>query len=187
MGTLILSCKDESHSNEEENQDERKREKIINLVPEKKPIRLTYEQKSYVDACNAFSFNLFRQTTEAKGSRILSPLSAIYALGMLNAGADDETSKEIIDALGFAGADRTSVNEYCLNLIENSPKVDSGVHLKIANALFVNKDISLLQQYAQDMRDYYHADIGSQDFSSSTAADEINSWCSSRTDGMISE
>ena len=181
LSTFQLSCQDNEGNKDMENK------RIVNLIPEKKPVKLTDEQKVYVDACNDFSFNLFRLSGSNSESRILSPLSVAYLLGMLNDGADGETSEEIMDVLGLAGADKQSLNEFCLNLIENAPEVDAGVSLNIANALFVNKEITLFPAFCQDMENYYHATALSLDFSSPSAVKEINKWSSKQTDGMISK
>ena len=181
IGTPIFSCKDDGTDSEEG------MKKTVNMIPEKKPVQLTDAQKTYVNACNDFTFNLFRQTNGIKESRILSPLSVVYVLGMLNDGADGETSREIMDVLGFKDADRTTVNEFCANLIENVPKVDPNVRLNIANALFVNKNITLLPSYVQDMKNYYQATVQPLDFSSSSAVSTVNNWCANQTDGLISE
>lgn len=167
--------------------DDDKEETIVDLIPEKKPIQLNEEQKSFVDACNDFTFNLFRQSNDVSKSRILSPMSVAYVLGMLNDGAEGETSVQIMDALGFHGADKNAVNEFCRKLIEEAPEVDPNVKLNIANALFVNQGIHLLEPFKKDMKDYYHATAETLNFSSPDAAGTINLWCSKQTDGMINK
>lgn len=158
---------------------------VVNMIPEKTPIELTDNQKLYIQSANDFTFNLFRKEFSTKENSLLSPLSAIYVLGMLNDGADGETGREIMDVLGFNGAVKSDVNEFCANLIENAPMVDPNVHLNIANALFVNKHISLLPDYMQHMRQYFRATAQTLDFSDPSAVNIINKWCESQTEGMI--
>lgn len=181
------------HKDEDEPQwnigpfDEQKEETYVDLIPEKKPIQLTAEQKSYAEACNDFSFDLFRQSNNETKSRILSPLSVAYVLGMLNDGAEGETADQIMNALGFKEADKTAVNEFCRKLIEEAPKADPNVQLNIANALFVNQGINLLETYKKDLDEYYHATAQSLNFGSPEAVNVINGWCSKQTEGMINK
>jgi len=188
--TTIISCqKDESESNQNNNPNSENPydspTAVVNMIPEKTPIELTDNQKLYIQSANDFTFNLFRKAMSVKESSILSPLSVLYVLGMLNEGADGETAKEIMQVLGFNGAEKTDVNKFCANLIKNAPKVDPNVKLNMTNALFVNKHISLLPDYVQDMMDYYHAAVKSLDFSDTSAVNMINEWCGNQTDGMI--
>lgn len=187
--TSFNSCsiKDEDDPPVIQEEEEGEGKILVNLIPEKKPIVLTEQQKSYAESCNNFSFDLFRQSNEEVKSRVLSPLSVAYVLGMLNDGAEGETSTQIMSALRFSGADKTAINEFCRKLIEEAPEADPNVKLNIANALFVNKQIELLKPFQQDMTDYYHAMSQSIDFGSPDAVNIINAWCNEQTDGMIPE
>ena len=180
---FLFSCSDDKDNNEGVTV----QRTIVDLIPKKNPINLTVNQRKLMNDCNDFSFNLFRESYDKKYSRIMSPLSVAFILSMLNNGAEGITSEEITNVLGFNGADKTSVNEFCANLIENVPKVDSNVQINIANALYVNKDISLLSEFEKDMKKYYQAAIRSLDFSNPSSAVEINKWCSKQTDGIIGE
>lgn len=177
--TLTLSCsKDEDKSSDNNKQ-------LVNLIPEKKPIILKEKEKSYIQSCNEFAFNLFKQTNDIQESRIISPLSLAYILGMLQHGADGDTEQEIKEILGLKQADKIVISQFFENLIENAPQVDSNVHIDIANALFVNKGIKPLASYENDMKNYYKATIKSLDFANTSAVDEINNWCKKQTQGSI--
>ena len=71
-----------------------------------KEIELAEGEQQLIESNNDFAFNLFRKARGDK-SKILSPLSITFALGMLNNGADGQTLQEINQTLGFgeAGAD----------------------------------------------------------------------------------
>ncbi len=178
--TLFCCCSDdneESYDNEET---------IIDLIPKKNPIRLTESQRNHVKTANNFTFNLFRHTDSRESSRIVSPISATFLLGMLNAGATGETSNEIMNVMGFEGTDKKALNEFCSALIENAPKVDSNVKLNIANGLFANNEINILPAYIHEIQRFYKASAQSLDFSNPTALSIINQWCGNQTNGMIS-
>ena len=164
---------------------------VVYMLPEKKPIQLSAEQKQMRDNNNEFAWRLFQTMQEQKGdtSTVLSPISVTsvtYMLGMLNAGAAGTTRDEITATLGF-GSDPTAVNEYCKKMIEGAPNVDPAATVKIANCINVNSamGLSLLKQYVNDMENYYSAQIEALDFTKSSTLEKINKWCSKNTDGMI--
>ncbi len=161
---------------------------VVYMLPEKKPIQLSAEQKQMRDNNNEFAWRLFQTMQEQKGevSTILSPISVTYMLGMLNAGATGTTRDEITATLGF-GSDPTAVNEYCKKMIEGAPNVDPAATVKIANCINVNSamGLSLLKQYVNDMTNYYSAQVEALDFTKSSSLEKINKWCSKNTDGMI--
>ena len=161
---------------------------VVYMLPDKKPIQLSAEQKQMRDNNNEFAWRLFQTMQEQQGevSTVLSPISVTYMLGMLNAGAAGTTRDEITATLGF-GSDPTAVNEYCKTMIEGAPNVDPAATVKIANCINVNsaKGLSLLKQYVNDMQNYYSAQIEALDFTKSSTLEKINKWCSKNTDGMI--
>lgn len=161
---------------------------VVYMLPEKKPIQLSAEQKQMRDNNNEFAWRLFQTMQEQKGevSTVVSPISVTYMLGMLNAGATGTTRDEITATLGF-GSDPTAVNEYCKKMIEEAPNVDPAATVKIANCINVNSamGLSLLKQYVNDMTNYYSAQVEALDFTKSSTLEKINKWCSKNTDGMI--
>ena len=132
---------------------------VVYMLPDKKPIQLSAEQKQMRDNNNEFAWRLFQTMQEQQGevSTVLSPISVTYMLGMLNAGAAGTTRNEITATLGF-GSDPSAVNEYCKKMIEGAPNVDPAATVKIANCINVNsaKGLSLLKQYVND---HYSEDL----------------------------
>lgn len=161
---------------------------VVYMLPEKRPIVLTEEQRQIRDSNNEFAWRLFQTMQEHQGevSTVMSPIGVTYMLGMLNAGAAGATREEITATLGF-GADPTAVNEFCQKMIDGAPNVDPAATVRIANSIDVNsaKGITLLKQYVNDIKKYYNAQIDALDFSKNSTLDKINSWCKKNTDGMI--
>ena len=161
---------------------------VIYMLPDAEHIQLNEAQKQMRDSNNEFAWRLFQTMQELKGdsSTVLSPISVTYLLGMLNAGAAGTTRDEISAVLGF-GNDPIAVNEFCKKMIDEAPNVDPAATVKIANSIDVNsaKGLSLLNQYVNDMKKYYNAQIDALDFTKSGTLDKINSWCSKNTNGMI--
>ena len=153
-------------------------------------IRLTAQQQGYVNGANAFAFDFYREVaeqTEASKSMILSPLSVIYALGLVNNGASVAVQKEIASVLGFGAEGTQDINAFCANLIANAPLLDEQVTLGIANAFFLNslKGYTLYDAFKADMNNYYQALVEELDFSQQASCDRINAWASEKTHGMI--
>ena len=179
----LLSC---SSNDEDENLGEAKQ--VINMLSEAHPIRLTPEQRVFVNDNNSFTLNFLKTVNEVDRSGksyIYSPLSITYVLGMVNDAAEGTTEQELEQTLGFHEGGIQAVNEYCKKLIDNLPKVDNNAQLNIANAIFLNKKFTLKQQFQEDMKQYYDAAAEALDFSSPATCDHINGWCKEKTNGMI--
>ena len=184
LSSVLLSCS--SSSAVEEDWGESKR--IVNMVADPQPIQLTAEQQVFAHNNNQFTLNFLKTVNDVSKSTksfIYSPLSITYVLGMVNDAATGKTEQELEQTLGFHKGGIKAVNEYCKKLIEGLPKVDTDVQLNIANAIFLNKDYALKQQFQQDMQTYYDAKAEALDFSSPQTLDHINGWCSDKTKGMI--
>ena len=183
--SFVLSCSSSS-ATEEENLGESK--KIVNMLAEPQPIQLTAEQKVFANDNNQFTLNFLKTVNEVDQSGksfIYSPLSITYVLGMVNDAAIGDTEKELEQTLGFHKGGIKAVNDYCKKLIDGLPKADNKVTLDIANAIFLNKDYALKQQFQQDMQNYYDAKAEALDFSSPQTLEHINGWCNDKTKGMI--
>ena len=185
LSSVMVSC---SSSEEEEIVDLGEAKKVVNMLSEAQPIQLTEAQIQFANDNNQFTLNFLKTVNDVDQngkSFIYSPLSITYVLGMINDAAVGETEKEMEEILGFHEGGIKAVNDYCKKLIDSLPKVDEKVTLNIANAIFVNKDYTLKQQFQQDIENYYDAKAESLDFSSPQTLDHINGWCKEKTNDMI--
>ena len=183
LSSLMLSC---SSSEDEVSFGETKT--IVNMLSESEPINLTPEQQVFAYDNNQFALNFLNtvnETDRSGKSFIYSPLSITYILGMVNDAATGLTEKELEETLGFNEGGIQAVNDYCKKLIDGLPKVDDKVTLNIANAIFLNKDWTLKQQFTQDMQTYYDAKAEALNFKAPETLDHINGWCNEKTNGMI--
>ena len=183
LSSLMLSC-----SSSEDAVDLGEAKTVVNMLSEPIPINLTTEQQVFVNDNNQFTMKFLKTVNDVDQSGksfIYSPLSITYVLGMVNDAAEGETERELEQTLGFHEGGIQAVNDYCKKLIDGLPKVDEKVTLNIANAIFVNKDYTLKQQFQQDTQTYYDATAESLDFSSPQTLDHINGWCNKKTNGMI--
>jgi len=152
-------------------------------------VSLTDAQKTAVAKNNVFAFDFFRTITGQellKGKSIfVSPLSATYAMGMLNSGSKGATSDEITSMLGFANGTKSDINDLCKRLIEETPQVDGKVTLRLADCVVADQQLALSEAYQKIVSGYYGAELFSKDFSDPTTVDFVNGWCSRQTEGMI--
>lgn len=165
-------------------------ENVVNMLEDPKPVKLTEAQKVFASDNNQFALNFLKtvnETDRSGKSFIYSPLSITYVLGMVNDAAIGATEQELEQTLGFHEGGIQAVNDYCKNLIDNLPKVDSKVKLNIANAIFLNREYTLNEQFKKDMEQYYDAKAEALDFSASKTLSHINGWCKDKTNGMIPE
>lgn len=140
------------------------------------------ETKSAVDANNAFALDLYQQFKERPGNLFFSPYSIAAALAMTANGARGQTEQEMTKVLHF-GLPR-----------ENLPpafKVLGGrmdglqrwnrITLTCANSLWGQKNYSFAGSYIETARENFFAEIKSVDFTTPTAAAEINRWIEVQT------
>lgn len=145
---------------------------------------LSDAQRSAVENTNVFALNLFR-TQAGMDSKVVSPVSVAYLMGLLANGANGSTQDEIMKALSMSGTSLATLNETYNAIIKTASHLDSQTQVNIANCVAANKQVTLKSNYASTMQTLYNADVESMDFASSKALAKINGWCSKQTDGMI--
>lgn len=146
---------------------------------------LSDRQQAYIKKTNQFALNFFSQVS-GFDSKVISPLSLTYLMGMLANGADGQTQQEILKALGCDGdMSLEELNELCRGMMQYASKADPSTTVHIANYIALNKHHELKQDFAKSVADNYQAGIESLDFSQSKTTAHINDWCKKHTEGMI--
>ena len=151
-----------------------------------KEIELADGERKLIESNNDFAFNLFRKARGDK-SKIISPLSITFALGMLNNAADGQTLKEINETLGFGEAGADGINAFCQKMLRESNDLDAKTKALIANTIFVNEGLGyrLQEGFIDKANTYYNAEPQSRDFADGETMDVINQWANDHTMGMI--
>ncbi len=149
-------------------------------------VTLTAEQKAYVGAGNAFAINSLKLLyAQEKESVIFSPLSLQYALAITANGASGETASEIIGTLGY-GKDQKALNEYCNLLLNQLPALDDSVEVKLTDAVIVNKDFRVQEDFRNIAEKVYYAPVEYIDATNpKVVVDRINEWAYRSTNGFI--
>ena len=153
-----------------------------------KEIELAEGEQELINSNNDFAFNLFRKARGEK-SKILSPLSITFALGMLNNGADGQTLQEINQTLGFGEAGADAINAFCQKMLKEANTLDPKTKALIANTIFVNEGLGYRLQdgFIDKANTYYDAHPQNRDFNDGETMNVINQWASDHTMGMIPE
>lgn len=145
----------------------------------------------------------FIETSES-GDYMASPLSFLYAIGMLIEGADENTLAELQTALGIKDNEEfqkyiESVNalikkfndtvarqlETYNKLPENQKQYSTkpGGILRVANSVWKNEEYEdFLSQYKESLK-LYEAEY--RDFNKNDVVPEVNKWVNEKTEGMI--
>ncbi|MBQ4027513.1 MAG: hypothetical protein II616_07195, partial [Bacteroidales bacterium] len=136
-----------------------------------KALELSTKGAEFVQKGSSFTFEYIdRINSESKGDYVISPLSMQFLLGMILDGAQGATADEICSVLGYGKGETDAVNEYCLSMLEQLPKMDKKTKLNIANAIFVDEGWPLLGSYKSDVGKYYRAEVSNLDFSNGPAS-----------------
>lgn len=129
-----------------------------------------------------FGLKLFKAAAKDGENTLISPLSAIAALGMVANGANGETLAQMEKAFGLP-VDK--LNEYLYSYVDSLPRGEK-YKLDLANSIWFRDDGSLQvnQDFLQTNANYYGAAAYAEPFDESTVKN-INEWVKKNTDGMI--
>lgn len=142
-------------------------------------------QQAALDRSGFRFFELERARAEAGDNTFVSPLSIQQALGLVHAGTRGETAREIEGVLGLSAGPQTDA---ALAAQRRAVTQDTGaVQVKLANALWLSRDMAFLDAYLAETRDSYGAKAARLDFAGAPkpSADTINAWASEATNGLI--
>ena len=139
---------------------------------------------------------------QAPQNLVYSPFSIHTVLSMTMIGARNETFNEIALALGFP----QDTSFLSLNQPENVTQFEQSIKdyshewsslitttndsiLSVANGIYIEKSYPLSYDYLQLIRDDFHSNVKSADFSGNAEAErvDINSFVSDRTNQLIKE
>ncbi|CAJ0588939.1 unnamed protein product [Cylicocyclus nassatus] len=103
-----------------------------------------------------FALNMLRQSPVSE-QMVVSPLSVIFALAMVQLGARGQTKAQINRLISNGANDDAIVNFYS-DLLKNITNFSDGVQAKIANGFFLDKKkFSIKDDYASTITKRYAA------------------------------
>lgn len=131
-------------------------------------------------AASSFAAELFKDNYSKGKTALVSPLSVLTALALVQNGAQGDTLAQLEQALG--GLDRDTLNAYMRAYCDFLTESDE---LKIANSVWTDSSAEAKRAFLQKAVDSYSAQIFSALLSSKKTVSSINSWVKKNTDGMI--
>lgn len=147
----------------------------------------TPEVHGIADASNLFAFQLYKRlSAEYSGKNVFfSPFSIFIALAMTYEGAAGKTAEEMGSVLHLPANDSVRRDAFRTALLD--AENPTGLNLKIANALWVQKDFPVKENYLDVIERYYLGHVGEVDFRQNPrdAEREINRWVEEQTNGRI--
>jgi len=135
---------------------------------------------------NDFAFRLSAELAKnsGNGNFVCSPYSAWLPLAALVNATDAQNKAALLTALGSSGITEADINRASSRMLYSLTEGNYNP-LKIANAIFVGKNVTLKKTFAQTFMDYYRGSSINVDFSSRDAVDALNRWASDNTNGLI--
>lgn len=135
-----------------------------------------------------FSLDIFRELAKGGENNVfLSPTSIAVALAMTLNGARNETAAQMQEVLRLQGLDSQDVNEGLFAISSLLQHADKKVEVRLSNALWANKDVTIDEQFIRDNKEYFGAMLANMDFSSPDTVETINGWVSESTNGKIAK
>lgn len=176
MIALISSCKNDDTDDPIE---------IID-VPARE---LSADEAEIVENANNFTFDLMAELEETVPGEnyFISSFSVSTAISMVMNGASDATQDGFIEAIGLEGMTAQEINESYKSLVDYIYGLDPSVTLKVANSNWYSNQLTLNNDFANTLSNYYDAEVFARDFSRSAILDDINGWVENATNGKIEE
>jgi serpin B len=140
---------------------------------------------------NSFTFDILKEVSEVDAQNIfISPVSLIYAFGLLHPGCVDDAGNEIKNVFYLDGL--TENNEELYQLFMDFGNylhtLDDGVDLSLAHAFWYDNSLTPTSNYLTTINTYFGAEAEQIDFgNSSQVVKEINDWASEKTNEKIDE
>lgn len=158
----------------------------IDLTANIRPLKV--QEQEMVSSSSQFAFDLFHELQKKEDvNQFFSPYSVHQALAMAMNGNEDEVEAEFMQVLRFEGMELEEANKAAKSLTDYLLALDPKVRLAIANAIWYKQGLELNQEFAEDVRDSFSAEIASLDMSNPQSKEVINQWIENNTNGMIKD
>ena len=149
-----------------------------NLIGQPDPI-----SNAAADAVADFSLSFFRAARNEEKITVLSPLSVLYALALLQNGAEGQTLQELEAATGMS---TRQLNEALRAIMGNLKEAYGNTDISIANSIWVKNGFDVKQPFLQNNADYLSAAAYRTPMDAASVK-EMNGWISEKTNGMIKD
>ena len=148
------------------------------------------EAQAVARGVNEFAFRLsaILSSNLENENLVLSPFSVWVPLAALVNATDEQHKPALLEALSASGISAADINRAASRMMYDLTDGESNESpLKIANAIFVDYNVTLRTDFAQMFMDYFRGTMMNLDFMSQAAIDAVNEWAYDNTDGMITD
>ncbi|MDD4496180.1 MAG: serpin family protein, partial [Eubacteriales bacterium] len=151
---------------------------IFGLAIGKKILPAAELDKNIVKGNTEFGIDILKILHDGKpeDNLFISPASISLALAMTLNGADNDTFRAMLNALGLEGMEIEDINSQFNKLKTILENPDPKVELTIANSIWARKGLPFKKDFLDVNKEYYDAKVEELDFDSDKAAETINKW-----------
>ena len=141
-----------------------------------------------VEACNGFAFDLYGRYSVDEGNILFSPYSISTALSMTYEGARGETAEEMEAVFGFL-EDSSERLPSVAGIYNTFNEEGREYALHTVNALWIQQDYPVQEDYVDAIVSYYGGDVNALDFVAEPDESRvtINEWVEERTNDRIKD
>uniref|UniRef100_I3MK48 Alpha-1-antitrypsin-like protein CM55-MS n=1 Tax=Ictidomys tridecemlineatus TaxID=43179 RepID=I3MK48_ICTTR len=137
-----------------------------------------------------FALSLYRVLAHESNTTniFFSPVSIATALASLSLGTKADTHTQIMEGLGFnlTEISEADIHQGFQHLLQNLNKPNSQLQLTTGNGLFIDHNLKLLDKFLEDVKNLYHSEAFSTDFTNTDEAKkQINTYVEKGTQGKI--
>jgi len=169
-------------------------------LPLQRPGAVNPPMQTIATGANDFAFRLSAMIAENTGNEsfVFSPYSVWLPLAALLNATVYEERDALLEALGASGVTVEDINRAASRMLfdltnererEFAAEFGFDFHnpLSIANAVFVDNNVTLRGDFADNFMNYFRGTAMNVDFTSPDAVTAINQWASEHTEGLITE
>ena len=155
-----------------------------------------HESIAVASSANDFAFRISAALVGEIGHEnfVVSPYSIWMPLAALVNVTDEQYKLALLDALGAGGINPEDINRAASRMLFDLTNESARRawmmeedHLQIANAIFVDNNVTLCKEFAQTFMDFYRGTLMNVDFRSPRAIVAVNQWANDNTNGLITE
>lgn len=149
-------------------------------------------KRNLIEGNNKFALKIFNKlSTNGNGNIFISPYSISTALTMTYGGAKGETKDQMRRALFLLENDQLVHNsfQYLLQNMNDLDNSEKNLVLKTANAIWVESDFKIKEDYKKLVKTKYLSVINGMDFTNKQekCRIKINNWASENTENKITD
>jgi len=143
-------------------------------------------EEGYINAINSFAGKIAPIVLKGKTENaMISPISLQMALALAGSGANGTTQEEILTVLGVEKQGTDYLAEQNANLFRLLYLDNKVGQLKIANSLWLQKDIIFHDEYLKNAADNFYASLYQVDFAEEDTAKLMSKWIWENTNKVL--